>query len=322
MNNPTATPSHAHPFLDLCLESDLLDIEVTPSGSGAGFQVGVTAKTLGTSTRVYALSVRPGIRGMDARPTAQLELWVTVDGAASKLDAESTDFGNTLEGLPDEDRDDVIEATRRLAEIHGSATRIVGQFMTHAQGHVFSLLNGLASQAGGVYPRGEAGDGWQDALEAFIRSCRMPGLTGVRLSASLEGPALVDATACCADPLTGKDHRLSVAWMPGGGGVPERRVSVDGAGHAAGDADGDLGGLFLGAPQGSRERLAESLARLAKLARLAEEVVFANQLGTPDMSGTPEEIAAFLLEVQLAGAAVGGGALETLNGLARLHTGD
>ena len=281
----------------------------------------VSAKTLATSTRVYAVSVRPGIRGVDARPMAKVELWVTVDGAASKIDADGTDFGSTLDGLPDEDRSDVIEATTRLTEIQESATQIVGQFMSHAQGHVFSLLNGLASQAGGVYPQDAARDGWQGSLEAFIRSCRMPGLGGVRLAASLEGPALVDAAARCMDPLTGNEHKLSVTWSPGKGGAPERRICVDGVGHAAGSGEGDLGDLFPGSPQGSREQLAEFLERLEKLAGLAEEVVFAHQLGAPDLSGTPEEAEAFLLDAQRMGS-VSGGALDTLNGLARLHTGD
>lgn len=320
MNSSSDLPSSpAHPFLELCLHSDLLDIEVTPSGDRGAFLAGVSAKTLAGSARVYSLSLRYGVRGVDTLPSARDKLWVSVDGKASEFDIDGTDYGTTLDGLPDGDREDVIEAVHRLYEIHGTAGKIVTQFLTHAQGHVYSLLNGLAAQAGAVYPEGAGEESWHDALEGFVKLCRTPGLQGVRLSASAEGVSLVDAFGRVEEPLTGTTFEVAVSWAPGDG-RPLRRVSVDDSALDLAGGAHDLGSLFQGAPQASRDGLAEVGSRLLKMADLAGEVVAAHQLGAPAAGGSTEEVASYLLDVQRVGS-VSGGALDTLNGLARLHTG-
>ena len=317
MTNVSPIPSARHPFLELCQESDLLDIKITPSGPGGGYPVGVEAKALTGTSRVYALALRHGLRGVDADGGAAEALWVVVDGVAARFSVTAPGFGADLEGADPADRPQVIEALHRLAEIHAAADRIVDQFVGIAEGHVYSLLNGLAAQAGKVYPEGAVPRTWEDALEHFGRLCRSSGLSGVSLSAAAGGLSLVDATARVAEVSSGASHELSVTWSGWDDGLPARMASLDGSSTLVESDEGGFEDLVAGVPEVGREGLQVAMSQLVRLSDLAGQVVLGHSMSAamPDAAG---EAAA-----SDTGAAEGAGleALETLNGLAQLHTG-
>lgn len=296
----------------------MLDIRVTPSGPGGGFPVGVEAKALASSSRVYSLALRHGLREVDAAPGAVDALWIVMDGAAAAFSLTVPGFGADLGAVEPGDRDEVIEAAHRLVEIHAAAGRIVDQFVGIAQGHVFSLLNGLAAQAGKVYPEGSVPRTWEDALEQFVRLCRSSGLEVVSLTAAAGGLSLVDASARTVDG-AGSSHELSVVWSGWDAGLPARLVSFDGSSAELEADEGGFEALVVGVPEQSRESLCTAMSQLVRLSDLAGQVVLGHSMSAaaPRLSGEGS------MATLVADADGDGGreALATLNGLAQLHTG-